>query len=278
MANLNTQSEKIITKKELRKAWFIWYLGAELSNSYERLQSLIFCASMIPVLKKLYPKKEELSEGLKRHLSFFNTEGIAGSIVQGISIAMEEQRAIANDSTQDSMITSIKTGLMGPVAGIGDSIVWAAIMPIIIALFLPFAIQGSSLGAIMPILLYTGISMLIGYFLCVRGYTIGRNSILQLLQNGKIKDLIEGAAVLGLFMMGALAASYINIKTPMEIAVENSQPIILQQILDSIVPGALELFAVFSIYYYMKKKGPNYNIIMVTILIVSVITSILGIL
>lgn len=274
MENMN--ENKIITKKELRKSWFIWYLGAEVSNSYERLQSLIFCASMIPVLKKLYTTKETLSDALKRHLSFFNTEGIAGSIVQGITIAMEEQRATSNDSSQDTMITSIKTGLMGPVAGIGDSIVWAAIMPIIIALFLPFAIQGSSLGAIMPIILYTGISMFIGYFLCIRGYTIGRNSILQLLQNGKIKDLIEGAAVLGLFMMGALAASYISIKTPLEIAVKNSQPIVLQQILDSIVPGLLELVAVFAIYFYMKKKGPNYNIIMGTILVLSVIASVVG--
>ena len=274
MENMN--ENKIITKKELRKSWFIWYLGAEVSNSYERLQSLIFCASMIPVLKKLYTTKETLSDALKRHLSFFNTEGIAGSIVQGITIAMEEQRAASNDSSQDTMITSIKTGLMGPVAGIGDSIVWAAIMPIIIALFLPFAIQGSSLGAIMPIILYTGISMFIGYFLCIRGYTIGRNSILQLLQNGKIKDLIEGAAVLGLFMMGALAASYISIKTPLEIAVKNSQPIVLQQILDSIVPGLLELVAVFTIYFYMKKKGPNYNIIMATILVLSVIASVVG--
>ena len=274
MENMN--ENKIITKKELRKSWFIWYLGAEVSNSYERLQSLIFCASMIPVLKKLYTTKETLSDALKRHLSFFNTEGIAGSIVQGITIAMEEQRATSNDSSQDTMITSIKTGLMGPVAGIGDSIVWAAIMPIIIALFLQFAIQGSSLGAIMPIILYTGISMFIGYFLCIRGYTIGRNSILQLLQNGKIKDLIEGAAVLGLFMMGALAASYISIKTPLEIAVKNSQPIVLQQILDSIVPGLLELVAVFTIYFYMKKKGPNYNIIMGTILVLSVIASVVG--
>ncbi|WP_308008738.1 PTS system mannose/fructose/sorbose family transporter subunit IID [uncultured Fusobacterium sp.] len=274
----NTSENKIITKKELRKSWFIWYLGAEVSNSYERLQSLIFCASMIPVLKKLYTTKETLSEALKRHLSFFNTEGIAGSIVQGITIAMEEQRAVSNDSSQDTMITSIKTGLMGPVAGIGDSIVWAAIMPITIALFLPFAIQGSSLGAIMPIILYTGISMFIGYFLCVRGYTIGRNSILQLLQNGKIKDLIEGAAVLGLFMMGALAASYINVKTPMEIAVKNSQPILLQQILDSIIPGLLELTAVFVIYFYMKKKGPNYNIVMGVILVLSIVASVFGIL
>ena len=79
-------------------------------------------------------------------------------------------------------------------------------------------------------------------------------------------------------MMGALAASYISIKTPLEIAVKNSQPIVLQQILDSIVPGLLELVAVFAIYFYMKKKGPNYNIIMGTILVLSVIASVLGVL
>ena len=40
-----------VDKKDIRKSWWIWYLGAEVSNSYERLQSLIFCASMTPVLK-----------------------------------------------------------------------------------------------------------------------------------------------------------------------------------------------------------------------------------
>ena len=131
-----------VDKKDIRKSWWIWYLGAEVSNSYERLQSLIFCASMTPVLKKLYKDKAELSEALKRHLNFYNTEGIAGSIVNGITIAMEEQKANNEQGSTDAAITGIKTGLMGPIAGIGDSIIWAAVMPIIIALFLPFAING----------------------------------------------------------------------------------------------------------------------------------------
>lgn len=267
-----------VDKKDIQKSWWIWYLGAELSNSYERLQSLIFCASMTPVLKKLYKDKGELSEALKRHLNFYNTEGIAGSVITGITIAMEEQRANNEQGSSDAAITGIKTGLMGPIAGIGDSIIWAAIMPIIIALFLPFAIGGNPLGAIMPIILYTGITVLIGYYLCIKGYLIGKNSILQLLQDGKVKDLIDGASVLGLFMMGALSASYIKIESPFKIAIANSQPIVIQDILNSIAPGMLELAAVFGIYWFLKKKGPRYNIIMVSIIIFSIICSLLGLL
>ena len=267
-----------VDKKDIRKSWWIWYLGAEVSNSYERLQSLIFCASMTPVLKKLYKDKAELSEALKRHLNFYNTEGIAGSIVNGITIAMEEQKANNEQGSTDAAITGIKTGLMGPIAGIGDSIIWAAVMPIIIALFLPFAINGNALGAIMPIILYTGVTVLIGYYLCIKGYVIGKNSILQLLQDGMVKDLIDGASVLGLFMMGSLSASYIKIETPFKIAIANSQPIMIQEILNSIAPGLLELAAVFGIYWFLKTKGPRYNIIMIAIIIFSIVCSVLGLL
>ena len=83
--NQTTQPEvsKKLTKKDITKSMWIYYAGAELSNSYERLQSLVFCASMTPILKKLYSTDEELSEALKRHLVFFNTEGILGAIIQG---------------------------------------------------------------------------------------------------------------------------------------------------------------------------------------------------
>lgn len=77
-----------LTKADITRAWFIYWLGAEVSNSYERLQSLIFCASMTPIIKKLYPQKEEQVEALKRHLNFFNSEQTFGAVIQGISIAM----------------------------------------------------------------------------------------------------------------------------------------------------------------------------------------------
>lgn len=73
-----------LTKADITKAWFIYWLGAEVSSSYERLQSLIFCASMTPIIKKLYPQKEEQVEALKRHLNFFNSEQTFGAVIQDL--------------------------------------------------------------------------------------------------------------------------------------------------------------------------------------------------
>lgn len=269
--------EKILTKKDVTKSMWIYYAGAELSNSYERLQSLVFCASMTPILKKLYTDDKELSDALKRHLIFFNTEGTLGSIIQGITIAMEEEKARDGQVT-DGAITGIKTGLMGPVAGMGDAIVWAAVMPIIIGIFLPFASQGSPIGGILPLILYPAITIAISYFLIHKGYNLGKKSIMGILQGGQMKSIIFTANIIGLFMMGALSASYVSISTPFVLDIGDGTSIVFQDILNQIVPGLLPLCAVFGIYYYLTKKGPRYNVILISVVIFSILASLLGIL
>ncbi|WP_236880845.1 PTS system mannose/fructose/sorbose family transporter subunit IID [Clostridioides difficile] len=37
------------------------------------MQALAVCASFTPALEKLYKRKEDLVDALKRHLQFFNT-------------------------------------------------------------------------------------------------------------------------------------------------------------------------------------------------------------
>ena len=256
---------------------WIYYLGAELSNSYERLQSLVFCASMTPVLKKLYSTDEELSAALKRHLVFFNTEGTFGAIIQGIAISMEEQKANGENVT-DEAITGIKTGLMGPIAGMGDAIVWAAIMPIIISIFLPFASKGSAIGGIIPLILYPAVTIAIAYGLIQNGYKLGKRSVISLLHGGKMKSIIFTANVIGLTMMGALSASYVTVSTPLTFSFSSGTDIVIQDILNTVAPGILPLTAVFAIYYYLRKKGPYYNRILLAVVVVAIITSLLGIL
>lgn len=285
MAELNNQINEVnttaepgrkLTKKDITKSMWIYYAGAELSNSYERLQSLVFCASMTPILKKLYSTDEELSAALKRHLVFFNTEGILGAIIQGITISMEEQKANGENVTDDA-ITGIKTGLMGPIAGMGDAIIWAALMPILFSIFLPFASEGSAFGGIMPLILYPAITIVISYLLIHNGYTLGKKSIVTLLHGGKMKSIIFTANVIGLTMMGALSASYVTLSTPLEFTVRGGSSIIVQDILDMVAPGILPLAAVFIIYAYLRKKGPRYTKILLTVVIVSVIASVLGV-
>ena len=68
-----------ISNWDLFKTWIRWLFFCEVAHSYERFQALAFCYALIPILKKLYPKREEeFNEALARHLEFFNTQAIWG--------------------------------------------------------------------------------------------------------------------------------------------------------------------------------------------------------
>jgi mannose/fructose/N-acetylgalactosamine-specific phosphotransferase system component IID len=275
---MESKDKQILTKKDITKSWFLWWLSAEVSNSFERLQSLAFCVCMIPILRKLYPKKEDLSAALQRHLQFFNTQAIWGGIVNGITIALEEERAKGNE-VPDETIASIKAGLMGPFAGIGDTIDWATWMPIIFALFVPLAQTGSWIAAVVPVIIFAAITMFEGYSLYHIGYKAGMASATQILEAGWIKQLILGASVLGLFMMGGLSASLINVTTPLAINANGIQMSVQTDILDKLLPGLLPLLTVSGIYIYLTKaKNANYLKAVMFIFIIGITLGSLGIL
>lgn len=272
-----TQNKKLITEKDVRNSWLTYYMFAETGISYERLQALGFTTGMIPILKKLYPDKEDLSEALERHLVFYNTEAVFGSAINGITIAMEEQKAQGEPVTGEA-ITGIKTGLMGPMAGIGDSIDWATFKPIIFALGASLSANGNIIGAFVLLILPI-IQILIGRKLSVYGYRMGRESIKELLHSGRINELIIGASTLGLFMMGALSSTYVKITTPVKINFgSGNEPFVLQHIIDSIIPGLLPLLAVWGIFWWLRKKNQNIGVIMLIIIAISLGGSFLGIL
>lgn len=264
-----------ITKKDVNKLFFRWYVRAEMSNSFERLQSLSFCSSMVPALKKLYPDKEKRAEALKRNLQFFNTEGIFGAAIHGTTLALEEQKA-RGENIPDEMITNIKTGLMGPMAGIGDTLTWGIIRPILLALAASFAMQGSALGVIFPFI-FVIVTYIIGNYLCNMGYRMGRNSIKELLSGGKINDVIYAAGIVGVFMMGALAASYVDISTPLQFAI-NGEEMVVQDMLDSIIKGLLPLGFVMGSYLFLKKFPYKILPLLLVIVVICLAGSLLGIL
>lgn len=266
--------KQLITKKDLRKSWALWYFFVGFPSCYERLIALSFCGAMGPILKKLY-NKEELKKALKRHLTFYITEPTLGGCLNGIVIAMEEQYALKGECNQDeeNMIINIKTGLMGPLAGAGDALIWAGLMPMLIAMFLPLANQGSILGALLPFIFWLGITISISYIMFMNGYNVGKKTIISLFQSGKIKNMIEVTSILGLFMMGALSANYTKISTKLMIDIENTNPLVIQDILNSIIPGMLELLTVFFIYFYIRKKGPKYLQIIGVVTLISLIGS-----
>jgi D-glucosaminate-specific PTS system IID component len=259
------KEESIITRKDVNKLFFRWYVLCEMSNSFERLQSIAVCSSLSPSLKKLYPDEERFADALTRHLQFFNTEGIFGSVIHGTALAMEEQKS-KGEEIPGEMITNIKTGLMGAMAGIGDTLTWGTLRPILLGLAASFAMKGSGLGVVFPFL-FVVITYLFGNYFCNMGYSLGKESVKTFLQGGVIKDVIYGAGILGVFMMGALAANYVDVTTPFTF-VAGGEEMVVQDMLDGIVRGFLPLAAVMGIYAFLRKH--QYKLLRVLIIIVLV--------
>lgn len=267
-------TKKLLTKKDIRRSWMLWLGTCELSNSFERLQSLSFVGCLAPILKKLYKDDEELSLAFKRHSTFFNTEGIWGSLIHGIVIAMEEERA-KGEEISDDMITGLKTGFMGPLAGIGDTVDWGTIRPIVIGLFLPLASAGSWIAGLGPFVVVSLITSTISYYLWHLGYKVGRKSILQVLKDGRINQFIMASSILGMFMMGILSSQYVKLELKPFLMV-NGEKTTIQSYVDQILPGLLPIAAVFILYYLIKKRNVKYTTILLGVLVFSLLGALVG--
>ena len=247
------KGKRLLSKKDVNNLVFRWNFYCEASNSFARLQSLAFCAAFVPILKKLYGNdQEEFSAALSRHLMFFNTEGIWGSVVHGIVIAMEEQRALGAPIPVEA-ITGVKAGLMGPFAGIGDTIDWSTLKPLFIMLVLPLAEGGSFLAPIIYAVLLIGVTYTESFIFVNTGYKMGTEAALSILEGGAINKFISCASVLGMFMMGGLSASMVSVYTTAQIPTgENTVMTIQGDILDAVAPGLLTLAAVLLVYKYLR--------------------------
>lgn len=273
----NKEKQTVLTKKDLFKSYFWWVIGSEASISYERFEATGFTLSMLPALEKLYPNDQEaIRAGVKRHLQFFNTEQFWGSMIPGIALSMEEQKALGADIPDDA-ITSIKTGLMGPFAGIGDTIDWATIVPLVLCFFIPFGQKGYWWGAALPMIIIPTIFFVEGWFFFKRGYYLGTDAALQIMGGGMMTQVLNFMSIVGLTMVGGLSASYVDITTPLVIKSGEKVIEIQSGILDAIVPGILPLVAVMGVYFLLKSNNKALTRAMLVLIAVGFICGALGI-
>lgn len=250
------------------------------SWNFERMQALGFCFSIIPVIRRLYPKNsEEQKNAIQRHLEFFNTHPYAAAPILGITMAMEEQKSNNDNSStnvirnndnnnhkkkdttatiSDASINGIKVGLMGPLAGVGDPIFWGTARPVFAALGAGFAITGSLLGPILFFVSFNTMRLSIRYYGIIYGYKQGIN-IIKYMTGGTLKKLTEGSSILGLFVMGALVNkwTHINISCVLSQITDNSgntTTTTIQNILDQLMPGCIPLLLTFFCMWLLNKK------------------------
>ena len=258
------KQEKRITNKDLMKVWWRWVFFQEASVSYERLQAPGFFYAISPVLVKLYgDNPEELTAACKRHMQFYNSEPYCGLAIHGITLALEEE--CANGAPiSDEAINSLKTGLMGPLAGLGDSVRAGTIAPIVTAfcisigqtgnLIAPFLLEGILVAIVWPFAIW----------LLKKSYHTGKEGIQEIFSSGKLNWITTMTSTLGGITLGALAASYVTLSSPLEFVLGKGSKIALQaDVLDVILKNILPLSMVLLSVYLLNKKVSAVKIILI---------------
>ena len=218
---------------------------------------------------KLYPNDlEKQKDMMARNMEFFNTEPIWGGLIIGITLAIEEQKAI-DPEVPNELVSSIKTALMGPAAGLFDSLFQSTLIPIITAIGIGLSSEtGSIVGPLVYIILFWATVPTISWFLFYSCYKIGVNGVQQILESG-IKDrIISAANVVGLTVIGAVTASTSNVKSGL-IFTYGELNVDVNAILNGIQPKILVLLMAFLTFWLMTKKKLSVNKLMLLMLIIS---------
>ena len=265
--------------------------------------------SMIPALKKLYTTKEDRAAALKRHLEFFNTHPYLAAPILGVTLALEEERA-NGAPVDDVAINGVKVGMMGPLAGVGDPVFWFTARPIIGALGASLAISGNIVGPILFFVLWNVLRIAFLWYTQEFGYRAG-SKITDDLSGGLLQKVTRGAAMMGMFVLGALIERWVNIKfipvvskTPVQkggyidwdhipsgakgikevltqwnmgkgMSLDKIKVTTLQDNLDQLIPGLAALLLTFLCMWLLKKKVSPIVIIL-GIFIVGIIAHVIG--
>ena len=264
------EEKKTLSKKAIRKAYLDWMFFNLSVQNFERMEGPAIVKMLADVREEIYPNdKEAQKEMLERHTIFFNTEPNLGSIVPGIVLGMEYEMAQGGD-VQPEFINSIKTALMGPFAGIGDSLLPGTLCPILLSIALGMCENGEIIVPIFYIISFLAIMLPLTWFLFSYGVKTGANAA-ELVLSGGIKDKVTKAAeTVGLIVIGAVTASYTHVNIGL-VYTSGDLSIDIAAILDSLMPGLSVLLMSFLAYVLMVKRKWSINKMMAFFLIVAVL-------
>lgn len=235
--------------KVLKRVFWRWFLFGQSGWNYEKMQGLGYLYSIYPFLEKKYAKPEEQKDAAKVHSQFFNTNNTMAPGILGVNIALEEQTGLAGKDA----VAGIKTGLMGPLAGIGDTLFFVIPTTIIGSVASYLALQGNPVGLVLW-LLFALVRMLFMRFSISKGYQEGVN-LLGSLANS-LNKITRAANILGLTVIGALIPSVVKANLNFEFSY-GEVSLKLQSIADQIMPGLIPLLVVGFTWWLLGLKKMN---------------------
>lgn len=269
-----TGSNKLVKSDYTKTALRAFYL--QNGFNYSNYQGIGYANVIYPALKKHYGEdKEGLAKALEENVEFYNTNPHFLPFITSLHLAM-----LDNERPEDE-IRGFKMALMGPLAGIGDSLSQFCLAPLFSTIAASLATDGLVLGTILFFVamnvILTGIKLATGLY----GYKLGTSFIDKLSEQMAVVS--RAANIIGVTVISSLAATQVKLSIPYTFAPDKvtnaSQKIVtVQGMLDKIAPAMLPvLYTLFMFYLIKNKKWSTYKLVILTV-IIGIIGSWLGIL
>ena len=267
---------KKLSKKTLLKSFHNWDYGHLTCFSQEHMQTFGYLCAMLPLIEELYDDEDKKAEAMNTYTAFFNTEPQLGSVVVGITAGLEEARANGEDGVDEETINGLRAGLMGPVAGIGDSLIVGTVIPILLGIALGMSTGGSPIGAIFYIIAWNLFAYFGMKFLYFKGYQLGGKAV-EFLVGPQGEAIRESVSVLGGIVIGAVAATWVSVTTSFKLYNDAGEAyLVLQDKLNEVLPGSLTAAFVMLCWYLMAKKKMSPVKVMLLLVVIAFVGVVIG--
>ena len=217
--------ESTLDNKTLFKVFIDWAFCAEAGAGYIYAQSMSMVEALSHAMKKWYPDKKELGEEFSKYNSYYTTETVFGNPILGIVLAMEEERYMNKGTDMaptPEAIVGIRSALMGPFASVGDTLRQGILLPILLSFTIGLAKNGSYLGPVLEVLLWTIALVIVGWLLFKYGYKLGKEAIVKFMANGLMNKILAVAGIVSAGVVGAMICNYIGVSCGISITLSEA--------------------------------------------------------
>ncbi|AMV62181.1 PTS system mannose/fructose/sorbose family transporter subunit IID [Pediococcus damnosus] len=268
----DNQTFKLSKKDKEKVFWRYTIVGNSLFN-YASIEAPSLVYALSPALRKIYKNDDDYKASLKNQYKYFNTTPIMAESLIGASLAMEEKNGIkALEPVQ-----SLKTSLMGPFAGIGDSIFNVMLNTIIGSITGSLALSGNLVA---PVLIGFVWAMIMLFGVKRPLFWGGYNSGIAIVDKfgDQLSRLTDAASVLGVTVVGSLIPTVIKIQTGLTMKTGKVSTNIQSGMLDQIMPALLPVVATFIIYKLLNNKKWTPTKCIFLVIVFALVCSFFGIL
>lgn len=234
----------------LRKM-FIMSHSVFMNFNMTKMEANCFTSTMAPAIEQVYVDDPEgKREAYLRHQTFFNTHAVALDFIAGLSYALEKD--CAEGKVPGQTIEAIKASLMGPTAGMFDSLFFNCLRVIGAGIAIGLCSQGNIAGTFIFILLYGVTQSILKWFLLKAGYTLGTSFIDSVYNSGLMQIATKAASILGVMMVGCMTATTVGFPLNWTVTIGDTSLVVLD-LFESIYPGILSVAIVLIMLAFIKK-------------------------